>query len=249
MKQKKHEHKNYSIFLLLIFCFYSMGFCKLYYYIGTYTPRTVTPVYFIDQEASGWTELTPGEKEKLAREVTEIYGLCGACVLAEATKSYNCHSYALNVSEGGPLGWMGSGELPDEEEKYINDGSWIQEENEANAEKIFYSPQVGHSANATTVEDVYISKWDHKPLMKHPRTCNPYAGEIVRYFSRWVREISNKTYANGDDVKVASHSTLTAGDNTIIAAGAKVKYVSHEAMNIQSGFTVQNGAQFTAETW
>ena len=133
---------------------------------------------------------------------------------------------------------------------FEGDSSYLKEDNVARGEKIHFLYD-DHSAIETTVDDVFISKWGAGNLMKHARTCCPYDKYQWRvfYHSRWTRDISNKTCNNGDDAKIASHSTFTVGNNVVINAGAKVRYVSHGAMTINSGFTVQNGAQFTAEVW
>jgi hypothetical protein len=254
MKKNKKGYKNYFIVMLIFFCFYSIGFTEIYnYYIGTYTPKG-TAIYFPD--LSGYPELNQQWKDFYASYVQENYGWCGACVLQAASKYYNCHSYAWNISEGGAIGWMNTYDRPNELNKYWDDSSYIQEEIEARADKISY-PGNDHSAIATTVQDVFISKWDERPVVKHPRGCNPYSGTgpgaptpTVNYYSRYNREISsNTTYPSGTDRKFASHSTFTTGNNVVVANGAKIIYVSHGAMNIQSGFTVQYGAQFTATTW
>jgi hypothetical protein len=251
MKKRKREYIIYSLFLSTILCFYSIESEEseeMYnYYIGAYTPKG-TAIYFAD--ISGWTEWNQDDKNNLTLWVLNIYGSCGACMLQEATKFYNCHNYAWCSSEGGPLGWIGTFERPHEEVKYWNDSSYIQEDNEAKAEKIAYIPWADHSAIATTVADVFISKWDSRPLVKHPRACNPYmSASVVYYYSRYIQNLSNKTYPIGTDKRITSHSTFTAGNNVVIANGAKIIFVSHGTMTLQSGFTVENGAQFTATTW
>jgi hypothetical protein len=55
-------------------------------------------------------------------------------VLANASITYNCHSFAWNLMEGGSLCWLD--QLPDLH-KYWDDGSYI-ETTESSAKKIFY---------------------------------------------------------------------------------------------------------------
>lgn len=169
-----------------------------------------------------------------------------AIVLADASMLYNCHSYAWNISEGGPVYWMNT----PEDDKYWNDGSYIEVPDAAKGEKVSY-PYDDHSAIETTIDDMFDSKWGAYPLCRHPRTHCPYDDPNYRtkYYARYIRVITNEAYANGDDVKVASKGTLTAGSNTTIGDGATVRFVSDQTVNIESGFTLQNGGKLTAECW
>jgi hypothetical protein len=239
MKIDKSEYKNCFIFLFILFCFFLNGFCGTLY---VNTPKG-TPVLLFDNR--DWLrQWTPAEQAYIDSDLAVTYP--SAILLEEPDRYYNCFSYCWNVSEGGPKDFMDG----NREGFYRTDGSYIQEDSDVKGEKVHYYGG-DHGANETTINDVYISKWGGYGLYKHARTMCPFHDNnfIVYYYSRFIREISNKSYINGDDIKVASHSTLTAGNNTIVNSGAKVRFVSREAMNIQSGFTVQNGAQFSAEIW
>ncbi len=223
-----------NICIFILFVIFSIGFC-----VDIYTPKG-TSVYVFSRSP----ELTQAEKNDCALWVQSNYPQ--AIILQEASIFYNCHSYAWNVSEGGPIYWMNT----PEDDKYWNDGSYVQQTNAARGEKVSYA-YGDHSAIETTVDDVFDSKWGAYPLCRHARTHCPYDVSLYRvnYYSRYIRAIQNKTYSSGSDVKVASQGTLTVGTNTTVNNGAKVRLASDGAMNLESGFTVQNGAIFTAETW
>jgi hypothetical protein len=173
-----------------------------------------------------------------------------ATIIGNATYEYNCHEFAWDRVETGGWGWMSVGYMWD----YIDDGSYILEENAARAEKVKWVWD-GHSAILTTNDNIVISKWSQAWLVKHDILCCPYSTppnpycSAYYYYSRWRRDVNNKTFPNGADVKMASHGEFNISGNTIISNGAKVRFVSHGVMTFNSGFTVQNGAQFSAETW
>ncbi len=243
MKNDKPEYRGLFISILIIFCFYTIGFC---FDDTLYTPKGSWVGVF---DHSSWV-MTDTEYAMQMQYANTYVNQCGAQILALPTYLYNCHDFAWDKSEGGVAYQMNAPEHQKYYHPNTGDGSYLQEDNAARGEKISYIYD-DHTAIETTIDDVFISKWGAGCLMLHTRTCCPYDINDWRiwYFSRYIREISNKFYISGDDIEVASHSTLTAGNNIIINSGAKVRYVSHGAMNIQSGFSVQNGAQFTAETW
>lgn len=117
----------------------------------------------------------------------------------EATFSYNCHGYAWHVSEGGSKVWI----IPNDENEYWNDGSYVEVEDESEATKVSYGscdtsallpmcincptenycyvylcPQSGdlcdHSAVTTDDLEYFISKWGFWCLVKHHKNTPPY---------------------------------------------------------------------------
>ncbi|MDR0505677.1 MAG: T9SS type A sorting domain-containing protein [Dysgonamonadaceae bacterium] len=104
-----------------------------------------------------------------------------ATVLANATNTYNCHSYAWNIKEGGVTCWLN--QSPDLH-KYWDDGSYI-ETTENQAEKIFYY-NGDHSAVKSSVSGKYESKWGAMPLMRHSPEYGPsgYNMPYRRYYRR-----------------------------------------------------------------
>ncbi len=97
-----------------------------------------------------------------------------------STSTYNCHSYAWNYVEGGPICWLN--QFPDLH-WYWDDESYV-ETDETYAEKIFYYSE-DHSAIQSEDSGWFISKWGSAPLMKHlPGDC-PYDAQNLRYYAKY----------------------------------------------------------------
>lgn len=107
-------------------------------------------------------------------------------VLGSATDTYNCHSYAWNMSDNGSvavtcwinypyvLGYMATND-------YYGQVSGV-----ANARKVHYYLD-DHSA-VTAGTDLYISKWGRGPLMRHAAQYCPYPNCSYRkYYSFTTR--------------------------------------------------------------
>ena len=95
-----------------------------------YTPNG-TPVWVIYQ-----TELfTDHQIDSINTTIENAYPY--AVRIGDATSTYNCHSYAWNMVEGGPTAWLNAGdnEMPNLS-NYWTDGSYI-ETTETKAEKIY----------------------------------------------------------------------------------------------------------------
>jgi hypothetical protein len=207
--------------------------------VTIYTPKGTSVYVFYNGP-----DFTQQEKNDLANWVHTHYPQ--AIILQEATPLYNCHSYAWNMSEGGPTYWMNT----PEDDKYWTDGSYLEVSDAAKGEKVSY-PYGDHSAIETSVDDVFDSKWGAYPMCRHARTHCPYdiPNYRTKYYARFERAVAAKTYASGSDAKVASYGAFTTGTNTNVASGATVRFASHGAMSIQSGLIVENGSIFQLETW
>ena len=84
-------------------------------------------------------------------------------IIENASYTYNCHSYAWNMTEGGPVCWLNS------IQSYFDDLSYIQT-TEPYAEKIHYD--IGQHSAVPAGFGMYISKWGAGPLVKHaPNDC------------------------------------------------------------------------------
>ena len=106
-----------------------------------------------------------------------------ATLLSSSTSTYNCHSYAWHMSEGGATRWI-DGSLygqptldgtvdsyHDNIEAYWTDGLYAPT-TFSNKEKIYYY-RGDHSASVSTVTGKYESKWGCGPLMRHSPTDCP----------------------------------------------------------------------------
>jgi len=120
--------------------------------------------------------------EKLPDDIAQSYNEAClaefplATMLSSSTTTYNCHSYAWNLSDGGNLTcWINqltSTKQPNISKYWTND--YYSETSEAKAVKVFYY-QSDHSAIVSpTVSGMYESKWGAWPLMRHAPNYGPY---------------------------------------------------------------------------
>ena len=99
----------------------------------------------------------------------------GVQFVGDATTTYNCHSYAWNMTEeDGFTCWI------NDPSYYWQDYSYV-ETTSAFAEKIVYGTGANHSAVIST-GGKYISKWGPSFLIKHNPTQTPY-GSDLRYYA------------------------------------------------------------------
>ena len=105
-----------------------------------------------------------------------------AVFLASATSTYNCHSYAWNMQEGGTTCWINAtiSTTNDNLSKYWF-GDYFVETVAANADKIFYY-ESDHSAVVSSVAGMYESKWGSAPLMRHAPDYGPYNNMCCRHY-------------------------------------------------------------------
>ncbi|MBI9069177.1 MAG: T9SS type A sorting domain-containing protein [Salinivirgaceae bacterium] len=97
--------------------------------------------------------------------------------ISEATKEYNCHSYAWNISEYGPYCWINN------ENIYWDDGSYSQVSETTIGLKVSWS-SVDHSAITTNTEGALISKWGQAPLFRHSINDSPYGSSGLKYYKQ-----------------------------------------------------------------
>ena len=114
-----------------------------------------------------------------------------ATFISNASATYNCHSYAWNISDGGSRCWINAAKklTYDNLMKYWTNDYYGQTSNENNATKIFYYKS-DHSAIKSSVAGMYESKWGRLPLMRHAPNYGPYNNMDTRYYY-------TKTFHNG----------------------------------------------------
>lgn len=104
-----------------------------------------------------------------------------ATVLESATTTYNCHSFAWHISEGGEGNiWMGKTTNPTS--AYWLDGSYVYATS-STGKKVSYNND-NHSAVTTNTPNVFRSKWGSLPLMEHPKNHSPYDYSSLSYHKR-----------------------------------------------------------------
>jgi hypothetical protein len=101
-----------------------------------------------------------------------------------SSNRFNCHGYAWNMTEGGPVRWIGFYVTTDED-VYMSDGSYIKVCNEIYPGKVSW---VGgdHSAVTTTTPGRWISKWNKYPLIEHNKDDTPFGTNYAYYASTKV---------------------------------------------------------------
>lgn len=168
---------NTKYFLITVLIFCCMPFVKAQY-VTLYTPMGSPVEGFIRGE-----ELSDEEIEAINNEYITSYPQ--AIFLDDATTTYNCHSYAWNISAGGTtVCWINQYDHEGEPNisKYWTDGSY-QSTTENLAYKIFYY-NGDHSATRSSVAGYYESKWGSAPLMRHAPGYGPssYNMSSRRYY-------------------------------------------------------------------
>lgn len=121
-------------------------------YVTVYTPANNPVEGFTRQEYSS-AEIT-----SLNNQYRSAYP--NAILIGDASTTYNCHSYAWNISAGGTtICWInqknasGGANIS----KYWSENTYMST-TEANAYKIFYY-NGDHSATRSSVAGYYESKW------------------------------------------------------------------------------------------
>ena len=142
----------------------------------------------------GLPELTDSEKSSLDSYYRRNYP--SATLLASSTSTYNCHSYAWNMSERGVTCWINGSNISqpnldgtvsandDNISSYWYDGLYSMTI-DSKALKIYYY-RGDHSAIQSSVSGKYESKWGEGPLMRHSPTNCPsiYHSKYRSYYKK-----------------------------------------------------------------
>lgn len=114
-----------------------------------------------------------------------------ATLVGSSSTTYNCHSYAWNITEGGPTCWINASSSiytynTNNLSKYWTDRSYI-ETTEFNATKVFYYNSDHSAIVKASDRSKYISKWGAMPLMEHSPGYGPYPDmENRHYYKRYT---------------------------------------------------------------
>lgn len=146
-----------------------------------YTPNKSAVIY-IDRANE---EFSPAEIEEQNNYTRNAYPQ--AIILSSATRTYNCHSYAWYLSEGGTKNvWINSIEEGAANlENYWTDGSY-SECSSSEAQKIHYYYGDHSAIKSSTGQGLYESKWGALPLVRHAPDYVPYnyLSDYRRYYRR-----------------------------------------------------------------
>ena len=162
LKQKINEAKNVST-------------------TSTATSITIYTKYGNPVDALNISEMSSQEIEESNSYAISHYP--NATFISNASATYNCHSYAWNISDGGSRCWINAAKklTYDNLMKYWTNDYYGQTSNENNATKIFYYKS-DHSAIKSSVAGMYESKWGKLPLMRHAPNYGPYNNMDTRYY-------------------------------------------------------------------
>ncbi|OGK05468.1 MAG: hypothetical protein A2487_08610 [Candidatus Raymondbacteria bacterium RifOxyC12_full_50_8] len=157
-----------------------------------------------------------------------------ATLLSDASMLYICHSFAWNMSEGGPIG-------NNSDAAYITDGSYVEKGYSGWTEKVSYGND--HSAIQTTEWGIVDSKWNTDPLFRHAIDYCPYDPVNLSFYVHYGRTVRNMTFNIGYqyDRRVASNGDMPM-DSSIVDSGAKVDFLAGGTITISPPFHIENGA-------
>jgi hypothetical protein len=183
------------------------------------------------------TEMSPYEIAYYTERYAITYPY--AEILANASTTYNCHSYAWNMIEGGSIFWLN--QSPDLH-KYWDDGSY-EETTEGNAKKIFYYNGDHSAVKSTTHPGKYESKWGSMPLMRHDPEYGPtsYSMEYRRYYKCSTRNFTNQTVTTNTTVTSCGNINV---QNVTVQSNAKLTINAPGAVSIEGPFSIDSGSQF-----
>lgn len=169
---------------------------------------------------SDWTS---SEKSQIASYLASHYN--NVTVIADATGKYNCHSYAWNIREGGPVCWINN---TSSFQQYMTDGSYV-ETTAPYAEKIYYS--IGdHSAVKSSVSGMYESKWGAYAVVRHALTVSPYNASNLRYFAR-PPQFSGDLMIGGTEQKTYTINCIPVGQNLSLTCTSSLLNIVSQTSN------------------
>jgi hypothetical protein len=182
------------------------------------------------------SEFSPAEIAYYTAECAANYP--EAEILANASQTYNCHSYAWNRVEGGPICWLNQD--PDLH-LYWDDGSYEQT-TEGYAEKIFYYNGNHSAVKSLTHSGKYESKWGSYPLVRHDPGYGP--DDYNMQYRRYYRKCTSTSLTNQT---ISTDKTITCGDinvqNVTVTNGAKLTLNAADRTVLKNYFKVELGSK------
>ncbi len=125
-------------------------------------------------------------RDEMSQEDIQFYNaaICQefseATFLASSSRTYNCHSYAWNLTDGGTVVcWINDSvknqqniKVPNLSKYWTND--YYEETTSNNASRIHYYLSNHSAVVSQTVPGMYESKWGKGPVMRHAPGYGPY---------------------------------------------------------------------------
>ena len=243
---------------IIVFFLSIMSLCNAQT-VYLYTPKG-SQVYAFQR-----SEMTSSDILYYTAQYASLYP--NAEILANASATYNCHSYAWNLTTGGTTKcWLNQYlDSPYNTMKnlhyYWEDGSYEQT-TEANAVKIFYYDGDHSAVKSTTHAGKYESKWGAMPLMRHSPAYGPYTNMQNRKYYKINISISGPstvcptgTYSlnTGQSAtwSVSSGFTITPtnGTSAIVTANTALVYgLPGTVTAVVNGVTITKSIQACARS-
>ncbi len=132
------------------------------YFTIIYTPLRQEITAYIRDEVSSWV---------IFESTMDVLNNYNVILIDSASRTYNCHSYAWNISEGGATCWIDYGGI-NLSKYWTNDlYSSATQGNNYGYTRVYYSGD--HSALSSYGTSYYTSKWGEGPLVRHAPTTVP----------------------------------------------------------------------------
>lgn len=184
-------------------------------YITLYTKCGKTVVGMI------LTEMSTAEITQINAYYTSTYP--NATYLSSSTRTYNCHSYAWNMTQGGQTCWINAttNNTNGNISNYWNRDYYSSTEAIYAQKKIYY--QSDHSAITSSISGMYESKWGRAPLMRHAPEYRPYPNMNKRYYYRHSIISGLLTCNNGSGITRVGVSSMYYPSSNSLPCGSNVQ--------------------------
>lgn len=186
---------------------------------------TVYTLWGTPVEGMLFSELTSNEINSLDTYYRNTFP--NAIFLKSSSKTYNCHSYAWNMTDGGKTCWINHSLSNDATansnlKKYWSDPIGYNETTEVNATRIHYYLS-DHSAIKSSVAGYYESKWGMAPLMRHAPEYGPYSNMKSRHYYAYSEVIDAGDVYHGNLICDSGVGATTIGEANRYFTGANYK--------------------------
>jgi hypothetical protein len=192
--------------------------------VALYAQSTITIYTPYGKSVQGviYSEFSPSEIAQMNAYYTAQFP--EATLIGNASHTYNCHSYAWNMVNGGPTYWINASVTGNNDNlsKYWTNDYYTQASYGITAgTKVFYYNS-DHSAVISSVSGMYESKWGQAPLMRHAPNYGPYSNMNDRLY---YNERTHTGLLIGSDFTFVGVSTYYTVPNINLSFGVNPYYV------------------------
>ena len=239
--------KKFFVILALILCNVCLCFAQTVI-TATLTTNVKTPYGATVPDTRIITEIPANASDIAAAH--HLVNMYGGEYLGNPTWTYNCHSYAWHISEGGmPVAWIGwSTSTAHHIYWHPTNGGYVAV-NENVATKVDYPLLCNHSAVRES-QYVYVSKWGQGPLVRHAPYALPTQFNPQHYILQGLNPGTFGFYARAVTISGPNVVGCTPTTFTIQPQSGTVSWVVTSGLNIiyqnQTTLTVIAGSGSTA---